>query len=287
MKRRLLGAEMSSESDVMAIAGDQRQSKPCDLKSVLAALPWKGAQPARMPPRRVDLRDFVGRSFDQGTDPLCTAMVVAGLAEYVHRRVHGGSREASVLFNYRTSRVVAGAPNRKGSFLGDALEAWSRFGLPTEESWPQTPGNMDVDPPAPVYDEALSWQQHRFVRIDSDGVTLQGYLDRLRATLAAELPVSLDFPLHLDLAQSFDSGTITQPREDSKIIGRHVVLLCGYDDERRTPDGGTGAFLLQNCWGTAWGEDGFGWLPYDFVRLGWARCSWTVAVTTTEQELAR
>lgn len=254
-----------------------------ELDTVLSALPWRaGQQPAN--PRRVDLRRWLRRDFDQGTDPLCTAVCVASLAEYVDRRTHGTEREASVLFNYRTSRMLAGAPDRRGSFLVHALEAWSRFGLPDERSWRQSDRNMNVDPPAELFAEARDWRENRFVRVDVDDLPPQRYLDRLRATLAAELPVSLDFPLHLDLARSFGTGMLTVPGPDTKTIGRHVVLLCGYDDDRANPDGGPGAFLLQNCWGTGWGEDGFGWLPYDFVHLGLARCSWTVAVTTTEQE---
>lgn len=38
-------------------------------------------------------------------------------------------------------------------------------------------------------------------------------------------------------------------------LGRHYVMLCGYDDER-------GAFRAVNSWGESWGEKGYFWLSY-------------------------
>ncbi|MBV8390214.1 MAG: C1 family peptidase [Mucilaginibacter sp.] len=39
------------------------------------------------------------------------------------------------------------------------------------------------------------------------------------------------------------------------LLGGHAVPLIGYDDNRK-------AFLVQNSWGTSWGNNGFFYLPY-------------------------
>jgi C1A family cysteine protease len=39
------------------------------------------------------------------------------------------------------------------------------------------------------------------------------------------------------------------------LLGGHAVPLIGYDDTKQ-------AFLVQNSWGTSWGNNGFFYLPY-------------------------
>jgi C1A family cysteine protease len=40
---------------------------------------------------------------------------------------------------------------------------------------------------------------------------------------------------------------------------RHAVTICGYDDAKH-------AVKIMNSWGTGWGENGFSWIDYDFLR---------------------
>lgn len=42
----------------------------------------------------------------------------------------------------------------------------------------------------------------------------------------------------------------------------HAVLLVGWDDTKTT-DGGTGAWILKNSWGSSWGESGFFYMSYN------------------------
>jgi C1A family cysteine protease len=36
------------------------------------------------------------------------------------------------------------------------------------------------------------------------------------------------------------------------------------------------ALRFRNNWGTAWGEDGYGWLPYEHLLRSIARHTWMV-----------
>ena len=64
-----------------------------------------------------------------------------------------------------------------------------------------------------------------------------------------------------------------------------VVVVTGYDDSIviRSTDPfsrqvvvSRGAFRVRNSWGTTWGQSGYGWLPYDYVRAGLTSDWWSL-----------
>ncbi|NTV92425.1 MAG: cysteine protease, partial [Chlorobiaceae bacterium] len=61
----------------------------------------------------------------------------------------------------------------------------------------------------------------------------------------------------------------------------HAIMVVGYDDEKKVVNTNcakatTGALLIRNSWGTGWGEEGYGWLPYDYVLKGLALDFWSI-----------
>lgn len=61
----------------------------------------------------------------------------------------------------------------------------------------------------------------------------------------------------------------------------HAILAVGYDDKKvventRCGTKSRGAILIRNSWGAEWGEDGYGWVPYDYVLKGLALDFWSL-----------
>ena len=47
--------------------------------------------------------------------------------------------------------------------------------------------------------------------------------------------------------------------------GGHAMLVVGYDRTGKDEHGG-GHIIVKNSWGTAWGDNGYTKLTYDYVR---------------------
>ena len=85
--------------------------------------------------------------------------------------------------------------------------------------------------------------------------------------------------------QSFEDtdtpGDIPYPCKGESAQWGHAVMAVGYDDERKISNlkcksETKGALLIRNSWGKNWGEDGYGWLPYDYVLNGLALDFWSI-----------
>jgi C1A family cysteine protease len=160
------------------------------------------------------------------------------------------------------------------------MGALTLFGVPPEEYWPYAEDSFDEEQPAFCYSFAQNYQSIKYLRLDPSGIDKKSLLAQIKASLAAEMPAMFGFTCYSTIEQAGD-GKIPYPEPNEKVIGGHAVMAAGYDDDLkiRNPYGKrttTGALLIRNSWGPAWGEDGYGWLPYEYVLAGLAVDWWTI-----------
>ncbi|MCA2227196.1 C1 family peptidase [Nonomuraea aurantiaca] len=238
------------------------------------APPWSARGPTGtgLPPATDSIERWFPAVIDQGEQPLCTSAVITAMASYYARRAEGREFEPSLLFNYRLSRKLGGNPDRNGSHILFSLAAWTRYGLADEASWPLDLNRVNDDPPEEAYPASAPRLQLR--RLAGDAMPPEKLLTSLKTPLAVGVPVVFEVTLHLSTTGSFADGIFPVPHPREALLGTHVVLLVGYDENQPCGPGLTGAFRVLNSWGTRWGDDGYGWLPFAYVRQGPVRDSW-------------
>lgn len=234
-------------------------------------------------PASVDLRKWCSPIEDQGSIGSCTAHAGTAMYEYFERRAYGKHINASRLFLYKVTRNLLNWQGDQGAYLRTTMGAMAMFGLVPEKYWPYREGEFNAEPNAFHYSFAKNYQSLVYYRLDEASLTTNDLLQRIKEHLAMGLPSMFGFTCFssLQLQQVSANGRIPFPSSNEGDIGGHAVLAVGYDDSIQVihPTTGkktVGAILIQNSWGTAWGEKGYGWLPYEYVLQGLAVDWWTM-----------
>ena len=89
------------------------------------------------------------------------------------------------------------------------------------------------------------------------------------------------FTVYSSINHVGSTGKIPYPCPGEKSLGGHAIVVVGYDDKMKIENAScgkktTGALLIRNSWGTGWGDEGYGWLPYEYVLKGLAIDFWVL-----------
>ena len=204
------------------------------------------------------------------------------MIEYFENRAFGKYLDASRLFLYKTTRNLLHWTGDTGAFLRTTMASMRLFGVPPEEFWPYETSRYDAEPPAFCYAYGQNFQTIQFFKLDSDGLDAKGVLERIKKYLAAGVPSMFGFTVFESMRQASNDGGIPIPIPSERQEGGHAIVACGFDDSkkiRNTLRGGeetTGAFKIRNSWGSDWGEEGYGYLPYAYVLNHLAVDWWSV-----------
>ena len=234
-------------------------------------------------PSSVDLRPWCSPVEDQGMLGSCTANAGVGIIEYYERKAFGRHTDASRLFLYKVTRNLMKAKGDTGAYLRTTIGAMVLFGVCPEDYWPYTDSEtaFDKEPNAFTYAFAANFQTIKYFRHDPPNTDPGKLLTKIKTWLAKGHPAMFGFTVYNSIEQADKTGRIPFPSPKEKIEGGHAIVAVGYDDKMKIKNTHnktetTGALLIRNSWGEGWGEQGYGWLPYDYVRKGLAEDFWTI-----------
>ena len=231
----------------------------------------------------VDLREWCSPVENQLDLGACTAHAAAGIVEYFEKRAFGKHIDASRLFLYKTTRNLMQVTGDTGAWLRETMGALTLCGVPDEKYWPYKTKDFDKEPSGFVYALAENYSTIKYFAHDPQGANLPGaeVLISVKKYLDAGIPSMFGFWGFQSFEDSDKPGDIPYPCKGENAQWGHAVVTVGYDDDRIITNLSCktetkGALLIRNSWGKSWGDNGYGWLPYEYVLNGLALDFWSL-----------
>ena len=227
-------------------------------------------------PSSLDLRPYAGRVRNQGALGSCVANAGCSAMELFMNRVKGrndGSDDVDLsrLFNYNSMRAnwyPEGQMHDGGAAVDNSFNYGKYVGVCDESVYPYDPSKVNERPPKRAYELAIKNRVFDFyyIKKQSDG----SHIDLLKDALANGNTAAI-FGMKLGHQFYNISGPLEDQNyppindADNPFIGAHAMNIVGYDDNLNN-----GSLIVENSWGTGWGDNGFFALRYDVMQAdGW------------------
>ena len=191
---------------------------------------------------------------NQGSQGSCVGWATAYAAKTYHERLEmswpllGHTRLFSPAYIY--NQLNRGKD--EGMSINAALDLIVKQGVATMAAMPYDSTDYLRQPSTKARRQAANFKAQR-------SYTVKG-VRRMKAALANKHPVIISMKVYpsFRLLKGRDS---VYNSATGKVEGLHAVTIVGYNDNRYG-----GAFQVINSWGRdAFGDNGYFWLPYDFV----------------------
>lgn len=240
-------------------------------------------------PSKVVLTDFTPPVADQGRFGTCVAWAstYAGMttAEAASARIVNKNEIEEMAFSpyylYRSCNPhQIKASEVKGMYPEDALDWLKNYGVPrrSHSEFYASYETFDIK----EYDKADLFKIENYSSLGSsidfsyyqtDNNDAQRVIRNIKKSISEKKPVLGAFRVSNDFVNQFWKEdyipkNLDKDLENLENLSGHAMLIVGYDDKRyydSDNDEYSGAFLLQNSWGSDWGSDGYIWVNYELA----------------------
>jgi len=206
-------------------------------------------------PETINLKEFFPAVDNQTDMPIATACSVGAVYDYFLKR-NGININTSRSFLYQTARNKNPElyENSNGIALEDAIHQLIETGVCEKNLWPDSRENFKNTPTEEVKENA---RNHRLKKVSR--LHLDEY--EFKSAIAQGLPIVIGLKIFKSFIQAADSGIVPTPNlneVESEQFSFHSLVIVGYSENEKH-------FLVRNSWGTAFGNNGYCYLPYQYV----------------------
>lgn len=228
------------------------------------ALPAPELTPEEAKQQSVDLRNFCGPVKDQGQTSSCTAHAASSMREFLYRKYYDEEANKTVppnqfllspLYIYYKERAFEGDLNQDGGAqMRTAAKMLNNVGTCLIKDDPFSQTQLFTAPTNVQVSDALLYKSGSYHKL------LPG-LDTMKGVLKSGYTFIAGITVYSSFEDSYTSrtGVMLMPNiSTEQCLGGHALHFVGFDDTKQH-------LIVQNSWGTSWGDKGFFYMPYKFA----------------------
>lgn len=214
-------------------------------------------------PEWIDLSDGLPPVGSQGQQASCVGWAIA----YYYRSFQEGVENNRAPANWAeilspayvyNQRTTGNCSRDTGMTMPEGLRIAVSQGIAPWASMPYDGADTCSGPSADARAEAALYTSEGYLNLFAGSGTANLHL--LKEHLVSGDPFLIAVPVYSDFYRATSrNAVIDVPKQNSTFYGGHALTVVGYDEARQT-------FKFVNSWGTRWGESGFGYLTYAFVK---------------------
>lgn len=209
---------------------------------------------AKTTPRQVDFTSFMTPVRDMGAEGSIVGFAVAAALEYqIYKKLR---KEVIIspryLYYYAKLEGNFNPHSDTGAHIKDAIRVLETRGAVSEDVWPYKAGDLESNPP----EAAETAEKYKIVQ--SFQLTT---IEEIKSALQQYGPVVAGISMFDSSLRSIDhqKGNWPDPAPGDVTIGTIAICIVGYDDDK-------GLIKFKNSWGMGWGDEGYGFLSYSYVK---------------------
>lgn len=206
----------------------------------------------------------------QGNRNTCSVFAITFCHEFMFATQGGlgmGADFSEEYLNY--VKNLANNTKTDGGFFSLIDKGYQQYGCYMLGLVPYKPvfdPNLKVD--QAYIDVAKKWKRLKadFIKPwDASKGASQAQIDKACDYLKQNIPVAAGFlwPNSLSFGKVVDLPIMDVPPNKGGVYDGHSVALVGFKKSALFPGGGY--FIIRNSWGKDWGDEGYAYMPFDYV----------------------
>lgn len=212
-------------------------------------------KPSNTLPKNADLRRYFSSVKNQGKQGACSSFSLTSVFEYFLNNETHQNDDMSEAYVYYNAREIQGDTSiDEGANLYNVIRGMAAKGVCLEALCPYDSSVFDKRPSNEAYEDG---KEHTVTKAKDVPVSVES----VKSAVNDGYPVVGCFRIFESLQEN-TNGFIPMPTDEERSHEEekfHAMVICGYNDKH-------GHFIVRNSWGTGFGDKGYCYLPYSYLR---------------------